>query len=73
MSATRTQVYLSKEQRQLVDEAAVTDGVTMAEIVRRAVDAYLAERVPDAAAALAATFATTPDADVPSRDEWDRG
>lgn len=73
MSATRTQVYLSKEQRQLVDELAVTEGITMAEVVRRAVNAYLSERVPNATAALAATFGSTPDADVPSRDQWDRG
>jgi hypothetical protein len=44
----------------------------MAEIVRRALDAYLAGEV-DSSTALAATFGAVPDASVPSRDEWDRG
>jgi len=44
----------------------------MAEVVRRALDAYLqAER--DTAAELATTFGADPDAAMPSRDEWDRG
>lgn len=45
----------------------------MAEIVRRALDAYLADDVPDPALALAATFGAAPDAVVPGRDEWHRG
>jgi Arc/MetJ-type ribon-helix-helix transcriptional regulator len=72
MSATRTQVYLTDHQRRMIDEIAQAEGVTMAEVVRRALDAYLqAER--DGAAELAATFGADPDAAVPSRDEWDRG
>lgn len=71
MSATRTQVYLTEEQRRRIDEIARAEGVTLAEVVRRALDAYLsADR--DAAADLAATFGADPHAGAPSRDEWDR-
>ncbi|HWI04673.1 MAG TPA: CopG family transcriptional regulator [Acidimicrobiales bacterium] len=72
MGATRTQVYLTDDQRRMIDEIAQAEGVTLAEVVRRALDAYLrAER--DAAEALASTFGADPDAAMPSRDEWDRG
>lgn len=71
MSATRTQIYLTKEQRQRIDEIAQADGITLAEVVRRALDAYLATK-HDPSAALAATFGADPDARAPSRDEWDR-
>lgn len=71
MGATRTQVYLTDDQRRMIDELAQAEGVTLAEVVRRALDAYLgAER--DAAAALASTFGADPEASMPSRDEWDR-
>ncbi len=73
MSTTRTQVYLTAEQRQRIDAMAEAEGVTMAEIVRRALDRYLDRQVPDPSAALAATFGAAPDAAVPDRDEWDRG
>ena len=56
----------------MIDEIAQAEGVSLAEVVRRALDAYLqAER--DAAAELASTFGAVPDAAAPSRDEWDRG
>jgi predicted transcriptional regulator len=71
MSATRTQVYLTDEQRRKIDEIARAEGVTLAEVVRRALDSYLgAER--EAAAALAGTFGADPNAGAPSRDEWGR-
>jgi hypothetical protein len=71
MAATRTQVYLTEEQRRMIDEVAKAEGVTLAEVVRRALDSYLdAER--DAALTLASTFGSDPDARAPSRDEWDR-
>jgi len=73
MSATRTQVYLTEEQRQRIDALAEAEGVTMAEIIRRALDSYLKDETPDPELALAATFGAVPDATVPSRDEWDRG
>jgi predicted DNA-binding protein len=70
--STRTQVYLTDEQRRRIDELASAEGVTMAEIIRRAVDGYLDEQA-DPSAALSATFGSAPDLKVPSRDEWDRG
>ena len=71
MSATRTQVYLTEEQRRQIDQIVRAEGVTLAEVVRRAIDVYLAaERDPGPA--LVATFGADPDAHVPSRDEWDR-
>jgi predicted DNA-binding protein len=73
MSATRTQVYLTEEQRQRIDALAEDEGVTMAEIIRRALDLYLEGEVPDPGLALASTFGAAPGAAVPSRDEWDRG
>ena len=73
MSATRTQVYLTTEQRRRIDVLAKAEGVTMAEIIRRALDLYLEDEDPDPAPALATTFGAAPNATAPSRDEWDRG
>jgi hypothetical protein len=72
MSATRTQVYLTEEQRARIDRAAEAEGVTMAEVIRRAIDEYVVDD-HDPAAVLAATFGAAPSADVPSRDSWQRG
>lgn len=72
MSATRTQVYLTEEQRARIDRAAESQGVTMAEVIRRAIDEYVGDD-QDPEAALAATFGAAPSADVPSRDSWQRG
>jgi len=72
MAATRTQVYLTENQRRMIDEIARAEGVTLAEVIRRALDVYLnADRDP--APVLAATFGAAPGAHVPSRDEWERG
>lgn len=55
----------------MIDEVAKAEGVTLAEVVRRALDSYLdAER--DVALTLASTFGSDPDAQTPSRDEWGR-
>jgi hypothetical protein len=72
MSATRTQIYLTDEQRARVDRAAAAEGVTMAELIRRALDEYLGAG-PDPTPALAATFGADPAADAPPRDAWRRG
>lgn len=72
MSATRTQVYLTEAQREGIDRIARARGVTMAEVIRSAVDEYLVDDV-DPGEALAATFGADPDVSAPSRDEWDRG
>lgn len=69
MSATRTQIYLSEEQRKAVDEAAAAEGVSMAEVIRRALTSYLAGRTTDPEPALTATFGAAPEADAPPRDE----
>lgn len=73
MSAIRTQVYLTDEQRRRIDELAEVEGVTMAEVIRRALDAYLDHESPDAEEALASTFGVLPDVAVPTRAEWHRG
>lgn len=69
----RTQVYLTGDQRARIDRLADAEGVTMAEVIRRALDVYLADQAPDPAAVLDATFGALPDAAAPSRDEWERG
>ena len=70
----RTQIYLSEEQRRLLDRAAKREGISVAEVIRRAVDEYLGPpgRRPDARAVLARTAGALPYLDVPSRAEWDR-
>ena len=72
MSSTRTQVYLTDEQRERVDRVAASQGITMAQVIRRALDEYLND-LPDPDAALDATFGAAPDAAAPSRDSWARG
>ena len=72
MSSTRTQVYLTDEQRARIDRVAAVEGVSMAQVIRRAVDEYLDDR-PNPGAALDATFGAVPDAIAPSRDAWSRG
>lgn len=71
VSATRTQIYLTNEQRRRLDERCLRQGISLAEAVREAVDLYLASTQPDAEAALEATFGALPDLEVASRDEWD--
>jgi len=73
MSATRTQVYLSEAQRQRIDEVTRREGVTLAEVVRRALDAYLVADAVDPVGALRSTFGADPNVAVPDRGEWDRG
>ena len=73
MSTTRTQVYFTDEQRRRIDALAEAQGVTMAEIVRRALDLYLEDETPDPGPILEETFGAAPEATVPSRDEWNRG
>lgn len=74
--ATRTQVYLTVEQRAGLDERARTERKTMAHVIRDAVDTYLADGVDDVERErlLDQTFGAVPGlgARVPSRDEWGR-
>lgn len=71
MAATRTQIYLTAEQRERLDALARQHGKALAELVREAVDEYL-DHVPNPRRALDATFGALPDLDVPPRGEWDR-
>jgi hypothetical protein len=73
MAARRTQIYLTAEQRRRLDDRVRREKRSLAELVREAVDVYLADRSGDAAAALDSTFGALPRLKVPSRDEWDRG
>jgi Ribbon-helix-helix protein, copG family len=73
MSATRTQIYLTESQRRRIDEIVEAEGLTLAEVVRRALDEYLESAGPDADTALSSTFGAVPDASTPNRDEWVRG
>ena len=72
MPNKRTQLYLTEEQRRRLDDLGKRKGRKMAEMVREAVDSYLADAAVDFAAALESSFGSMPDLDVPSRDEWDR-
>jgi len=72
MPSTRTQVYLTAEQRARVEARMRRERKSLAQVVRDALDAYLSDdegfdRVVND------TFGALPDLEVPSRDEWDRG
>ena len=72
MPSTRTQIYLTNDQRRRLDQRGRQSGAPLARMIREAVDAYLADDRPDAQAALDETFASLPGLALPSRDEWDR-
>ncbi len=79
-AATRTQVYLTQEQRDRIEELRAQDGRTLAEVIRTALDEYLATHGHAAAEARRAkrqrvldeTFGIAPDFPYPNRDEPDR-
>jgi predicted DNA-binding protein len=73
MSAVRTQIYLTEEQRRRIDELTDARGDSLAEIVRKALDRYLDEEFEAVEAALGATFGADPGARSIDRDEWNRG
>jgi predicted DNA-binding protein len=73
MASTRTQIYLTSEQRLKLDAKSKREDKTLAQLIREAVDRYLDDEPTDAHRALAATFGAAPDLEVPSRKEWDRG
>jgi hypothetical protein len=68
--STRTQIYLTAQQRARLDALGRREDKALAELVREAVDLYLARSAPDAAEALAATFGALPKIEAPSRDAW---
>ena len=65
-------MYLTAWQRDRLDELTRRRGVSMAALVREAIDRYLAEMRPELGEALAATFGALPQLEVAPRDEWDR-
>ena len=81
MAATRTQVYLTQEQRDRIEELRSRDGRTLAEVIRTALDEYLAthgrqaeERdLAERQRVLDETFGAFPDFPYPDRSDWDRG
>jgi Arc/MetJ-type ribon-helix-helix transcriptional regulator len=80
-SATRTQVYLTQEQRQQIEELRARDGRTLAEVIRAALDEYLAthgrlaadQELAERKRVLDETFGCMPDFPYPDRSDWDRG
>lgn len=70
----RTQVYLTEAQRRDLDRLAEAEGLTLAEVIRRAIDTYVRRQPkrPDPQDILDESFGSIPDLDVPSRSEWDR-
>jgi predicted DNA-binding protein len=72
MASTRTQIYLTDDQRKRLDIRGRRTGAPLARMIREAVDTYLADEEPDIHAALDGTFGTLPELEVPPRGEWDR-
>jgi Arc/MetJ-type ribon-helix-helix transcriptional regulator len=81
MAATRTQVYLTAEQRRRIEELRARDGRSLAAVIRSALDEYLETHGREAAEkelaekqrVLDETFGIAPDFPYPDRGDWDRG
>lgn len=73
MAATRTQIYLTLEQRERLDAIRGRDGRSLAAVVREAVDQYVRSRAEGVQEALDATYGAMVDIEAPSREQWDRG
>ena len=72
MPSTRTQIYLTEDQRRRLDLRGSRTGAPLARMIREAVDTYLAADEPDMQATLDESFGTLPELEVPPRAEWDR-
>jgi len=72
MASTRTQIYLTKEQRAKLDALSRREEKSLAELIREAVDRYLEEEPSDRDEILKKTFGISPDFEVPPRSEWNR-
>ncbi|MGH2952920.1 MAG: CopG family transcriptional regulator [Solirubrobacterales bacterium] len=70
MASTRTQIYLTDEQRTRLDALARRDRRSLAAVIREAVDLFLDEIAPDADAVLEDTFGSAPGLETPPRREW---
>lgn len=69
----RTQIYLTDEQQRGLKSAAKRRGISMAELIRRAVDTLLRRELEGAPEdALERTLGALPGLEAPSRDEWNR-
>jgi hypothetical protein len=73
MPSMRTQIYLSAEQRRLLDARGRAIGAPLAKMIRDAVDAYLIDESPDLGDALDQTFGSLPELETTSRGEWETG
>ena len=73
MASLRTQIYLTQELRARLDEVCQLESKTLAEVVRQALDQFLASSKPNTRAALERAFGAAPKLQVPDRNEWDRG
>jgi predicted DNA-binding protein len=71
MVATRTQIYLTTEQRRRLDARGKREGRTLAALIRTAVDAYLNDDSAAVEEALKRTFGSMPDLEPPARSDWD--
>ena len=65
MVSTRTQIYLTRQQRRNLDSRRRREGKTLAAVVRDAVDAYLSRPGPDALG-VEEPIDTMPDVEAPS-------
>jgi len=69
----RTQVYLTDEQIDALQRTAARRRLSMAELIRQALDTFLKrEAAGDPDQLLESTLGALPDLEVPSRGEWDR-
>ena len=68
----RWHAALTGDQRARLEERARREGRSVPELVREAVDSYLAAVIADPNAVLDDTFGSLPDLRVPGRSEWDR-
>ena len=75
MASTRTQIYLTADQRKRLDELGKREGKSMAELIRAAVDRYLEAEAGltdgEVDEILRSTFGISPNFEVPPR-RWGR-
>ncbi len=73
MGSTRTQIYLTEELRSKVDAECQRTGKSLAQVIRDALQEYLAARsTEDYQRVLDETFGSIPDMPYPDRSEWYR-
>lgn len=73
MGATRTQIYLTTEQRKRLDARRRREHKTLAQLVREAIDAYLGASSVDAQRIVDDSFGAIPDFKIPPRHgSWEK-